>query len=75
MNISYTIDNSKFNFRVGAIIINDNKLLAMHDERSPYYYLPGGRVKLHEIAEEAIIREIQEELNIDCKIIRPLWLS
>lgn len=47
----------------------------MHDERSPYYYLPGGRVKLHEIAEEAIIREIQEELNIDCKIIRPLWLS
>lgn len=75
MNISYTIDNSKFNFRVGAIIINDNKLLAMHDERSPYYYLPGGRVKLHEIAEEAIIREIQEELNVDCKIIRPLWLS
>ena len=75
MDITYTSNNNKFNYRVGAIIINDNKLLAMHDERSPYYYLPGGKVKMNESAEQAIIREIQEELNIDCNIIRPLWLS
>ena len=75
MDITYTINNNKFKYRVGAIIINDNKLLAMHDERSPYYYLPGGKVKMNESAEQAIIREIQEELNIECNIIRPLWLS
>lgn len=75
MDISYINGNNKFNYRVGAIIIYDNKLLVMHDERSPYYYLPGGRVKMNETADQAITREIQEELNIDCKIIRPLWLS
>ena len=75
MDITYTSNNNKFKYRVGAIIINDNKLLVTHDERSPYYYLPGGRVKMNESAEQAIIREIQEELNIECNIIRPLWLS
>ena len=75
MDISFSVDNGKFNYRVCAVIISDGKILAMQDERSPYYYLPGGRVKLHEAAEQAIVREVQEELNIEPKIIRPLWLN
>ena len=47
----------------------------MRDERSPYYYLPGGRVKLKETAEHAIVREIEEELCVTPRIIRPLWLN
>lgn len=47
----------------------------MHDERSPYYYLPGGRVQMGETAEQAVIREVEEELNIRAKIDRPLWLN
>ena len=75
MDISFISENSKFNYRVCAIIVNEGKLLAMHDERSPYYYLPGGRVKLGETAEEAVLREVREELLIDASIIRPLWLA
>ena len=75
MDISFKVENQKFNYRVCAIIISDGKILAMHDKRSPYYYLPGGRVMLGERAEEAVIREIQEELNITPRIIRPLWLN
>ena len=75
MDISFTCEDRKFNYRVCALIISDNKILAMHDERSPYYYLPGGRVKLGETAEQAVIREVQEELSITAKIIRPLWLN
>lgn len=75
MDISYVEDNHKFNYRVCAVIISNNKILAMHDERSPYYYLPGGRVKMGETAEQAIIREVEEELNIMPDIVRPLWLN
>ena len=57
------------------MIISDNRILAMHDERSPYFYLPGGRVTMGETAEQAVIREMQEELGITPKIIRPVWLN
>ena len=75
MDLSFRCDNQKFNYRVCAMIILENKILAMHDERSPYFYLPGGRVSMGETAEQAVIREMQEELGITPKIIRPVWLN
>lgn len=75
MDISFAVGEAKFNYRVGAVMLNDGRLLAMRDERSPYYYLPGGRVKLGETAEQAIIREVQEELRVTAEIVRPLWLN
>lgn len=75
MDISFKINDEKFNYRVCAIMIDNDKILAMHDERSPYYYLPGGRVMIGETAEQAVIREIEEELGITPKISRPLWLN
>lgn len=75
MDISFKTDEGRFNYRVCGIIIHENKILTMHDEKSPYYYLPGGRVQLHEIVEDAIKRELKEELYIDSQIIRPLWFN
>lgn len=60
MDATFKTPEGRFNYRVCAILLHDGKLLAMHDEVSPYYYLPGGRVLLHETAEDAIVR--------------PLWL-
>lgn len=74
-DVIFSTDNGVFNYRVCAVIINENKILAMHDERSPYYYLPGGRVSLHETAESAVLREVKEELEIDAEIVRPLWVN
>lgn len=75
MDLSFKINNKKFNYRVCAVIISNERILAMRDERLPYFYLPGGRVKMGETAEQAVIREVREELNISSEIIRPLWLN
>ena len=75
MDISFVSGRGKFNFRVCAVMISDGKLLAMHDERSPYFYLPGGRVQMGETSEHAVIQEAEEELHISPKIVRPLWLN
>ena len=75
MDLTFQLENGKFNYRVCALILRDGEILAMHDERSPYYYLPGGRVQLGETAEHAVLRELQEELHISAEIIRPLWMN
>lgn len=75
MDVVLKTDNGRFNFRVCGLIIKEGKLLAMRDENSPYYYLPGGRVNLHETVEDAVLRELHEELGVQAKIVRPLWVN
>ncbi len=75
MDITFKTPEGIFNCRVCGIILHEGKLLAMKDKRSPYYYLPGGRIKLGETAEAAILRELREELGINCRIQRALWLN
>lgn len=75
MDLTFKTDSGVFNYRVAAIIINNGRLLVMKNDLSPYYYLPGGRVNMHETAEEAIVREIKEELCTHSVIIRPLWFN
>ncbi len=75
MDISFGTNEGRFNYRVCAVIIHDNKLLVMRDNDVSHYYLPGGRVRLHETAEKALLRELSEELCIRAEIGRPLWLA
>ena len=75
MDITFETEAGRFNYRVCAVLLDRGRILAMHDERSPYFYLPGGRVRMGERAEDAVLREVREELGIEAKILRPLWLS
>lgn len=75
MDLTFRSPEGTFNLRAAAVILHEGRILAMQDERSPYYYIPGGRVAFGETAETAILREVQEELGIAARIIRPLWLN
>ena len=75
MDLSFKTVEGRFNYRVAGLIINDGKILIMKDERSPYYYVPGGRVSLHEKSEDAIHREIKEELSTEISVDRLLWVK
>src|SRR3989344_5095980 len=55
--------------RVVAIIIKDDKILLIHRIKNgqEYYVFPGGALEEGETSEEAIARELKEELGIDIK--------
>ncbi|HAN09582.1 MAG TPA: hypothetical protein DCP90_03100 [Clostridiales bacterium] len=66
--ISYNEGNKKFNFRVGAIILNGDKILIHRKEQFEFWLLPGGRVEMAEGTLDAICREMKEELGLNlCK--------
>lgn len=73
MDCTFYTDEGVLNFRVCAVVIHDNCLLATRGGGTPYYFLPGGRVKIGETVDEAIVRETKEEFDADVKIVRPLW--
>ena len=74
MDCTFRTPQGNFNYRVGAIIRRGDKLLVMREEEIGHWYLPGGRVKLHEPLEDALLREVAEELALPARIVRPLWL-
>ncbi|WP_407416012.1 (deoxy)nucleoside triphosphate pyrophosphohydrolase [Methanobrevibacter sp.] len=56
---------------VAAIIHKDNKILATkrgYGEFINQWEFPGGKIEENETKEEALIREIKEELNVDIEI-------
>lgn len=58
------------NIRAGAIIMKDGKFLMVGNARSDYLYSVGGRLKLGETAEEAVVREVFEETGVKMEIDR-----
>ena len=67
---TFKTENGRFNYRVGAIILTKPKLLMAYNRSFNQYYTVGGRVKLHESSEEAVIREIYEETGVKAEIDR-----
>lgn len=69
-DLTFVTEHGRLNYRVGAIIIHDGKLLMVKNKKSPYYYSVGGRVKLNETSEEAVVREVFEETGLHIEIDR-----
>ncbi len=75
MDLTLKTDLGLFNHRVAAVIVNNNKLLAQKSTETDEYYLVGGRIAFGESSEEALIREIYEELKINITSYRPIWIN
>ncbi len=70
MNEDIDIKNDKvhFKFRVSAIIIKNNMILLTKSINNEGYRFPGGHVKIGESTEEAIVREVKEEVGLSVKV-------
>ena len=61
--------------RVEAVVFNENKelLLAMHQKNGEsYWVLPGGKIEYGENMQEALLRELKEELGIQRATVQEL---
>jgi len=59
--------------RAQCLIVRDNKILMakhQHSENEWNYCLPGGRIETGETPEQAAIRELKEECNVNGRIIK-----
>ena len=64
-DLSIIIGGVKFNFRVGLLVKMKKQVLVECNQDYDFVVLPGGRVKTLESSEDALIREINEEMKID----------
>ena len=51
-----------FGVRATALIVKDNRLLVVEDEDG--FYTIGGAIQVNEATEEAVVREVKEELGV-----------
>ena len=61
-------------FAVRGVVCRDGKY-AMQQDKYGMYKILGGGIDKGETHEDAVIREVQEELGVTTKITRPLWLK
>ena len=73
-DITVRVAEGKFNYRVGAIIIDSGETLMVRNSGSPFYYTVGGRIQFGESAQEAVLREAFEETLIHLEIDRLAYI-
>ena len=69
-DLTMPVEGGLVNLRVGAIIQKNGKLLMVGNDRNDYDYSVGGRIRFGETAEQAILREVEEETGFRLEIDR-----
>ena len=67
-DISVLIDEIKFNYRVAAVIRDNDRILLHKSKEDVFYAIPGGRIEIGEDSKTALKREFLEEINAKINI-------
>ncbi|HEP1800342.1 TPA: NUDIX domain-containing protein [Streptococcus suis] len=67
MDFRTKVDNQIFGVRATALIIKDGKIFLTKDSKGRYYTI-GGAIEVNEVAADAVVREVKEELGVDSRV-------
>jgi ADP-ribose pyrophosphatase YjhB (NUDIX family) len=74
MMIDCRIGIGRFMHRVAAVVLNRGRVLLCQLVDEDYWFLPGGHVNFLETSNDALKREMQEELATSIRVERLLWV-
>ena len=63
---------------VGAVIVRDGRILLLLRKKYPEkgcWSIPGGKVEFGETVEEALLREVKEEIGVEARIVSSLGVT
>lgn len=63
MDISIPMGESRFNFRVAVVLMDQGRVLLHKNEYDEHWALSGGRVSMYETMSGTAVREMKEELG------------
>lgn len=67
MDFRTRIDNQVFGVRATALLIKDGEIFFTKDSKGCYYTI-GGAIAVNETVQDAVVREVKEELGIDSRV-------
>lgn len=72
--ISIGIAGTLFMYRAAGICISNDRVLLCRSPELPFWYLPGGRVHTGESSQDALRRELLEEIGVEPVIDRLVYV-
>jgi ADP-ribose pyrophosphatase YjhB (NUDIX family) len=73
--IAFDHPQARFNFRVAGVAYAQGRVLLQRVLGISFWFLPGGRVEILESAQDALRRELREELGVEASVGRLLWVA
>lgn len=60
--------------RAGALFRIGDYVLLHHSKADPFWAAVGGRIEFGEFSKDAVVREVREEMGVDCTVVRLVWV-
>lgn len=74
MDISIKTEKDIFRLRAVGVIVKDETILMVSNDKDDYYYSVGGGVEIGEKAEECAVREVFEETGLNLEVDKLLFV-
>lgn len=72
--ITYDLEDIRFNYRVVGAAFDGDRVLLHRAVWDDFWALPGGRAELLEPSSAVLKREMREELGVEVRVNRLLWV-
>lgn len=72
--VAFEKEHVHFNYRVAGVAIHHGRVLLDRNSRNHYWVFPGGHPEMMEPMTAALVREMREEIGVEVKPVRLLWV-